>query len=49
MEPFGFYIRVLNLLLPSFLDLVLQKSATKSMQQVIEIVSLSMIVSIVVH
>ena len=29
MEPFGFYLRVLNLLLPSFLDLVLQKSATK--------------------
>lgn len=30
MEPFGFYLRVLNLLLPSFLDLVLQKSATKA-------------------
>ena len=30
MEPFGFYLRVLNLLLQSFLDLVLQKSATKA-------------------
>ena len=29
MEPSGFYLRVLNLLLSSFLDLVLQKSATK--------------------
>ena len=30
MKSFGFYLRVSNLLLPSFIDLVLQKSATKA-------------------